>query len=125
MDPTIEQPIIDAEERLRRAMLRSDVQALDELLAEDLVFTNHLGQVLGKRDDLDAHRSGIVTIRELIPSERVLRVHGPVAVVSVRVRLVGSYAGQPSEADFRFTRVWAESPQGTWRVLAGHSTIVV
>jgi hypothetical protein len=41
-------------------MLRSDVVVLDELLAPELIFTNHLGRVLGKEDDLAAHRSGVL-----------------------------------------------------------------
>jgi len=124
MSDTIEGHIVEAEGRLRQAMLASDVGALDELLATELVFTNHLGQVLGKQDDLGAHRSGLVRISELTPSERTIQVYGDVAVVAVSVHLAGSYAGTPSEADFRFTRVWARSSGGTWQVVAGHASAV-
>ncbi len=96
----------------------------NELLAPELVFTNHLGQVLKKEDDLAAHRSGLVKINELTPSEQVIQTHGDVAIVSVRVYLSGSYADTPSEADFRFTRVWALSSGGSWQVVAGHTCIV-
>ena len=41
MTDTIKQEILEAEERLRQAMLDSDVTALDELLAPELIFTNH------------------------------------------------------------------------------------
>jgi len=124
MSNMIEDQILEAEERLRQAMLASDVSTLDELLAAELVFTNHLGQVLGKQDDLGAHQSGLVQISELTPSERTVQVHSDVAVVAVRVHLAGSYAGTPSEADFRFTRVWARSTGGQWQVVAGHASVV-
>lgn len=124
MSDTIESQIVEAEERLRQAMLASDVNALDELLASELMFTNHLGQVLGKQDDLGAHRSGLVEISELTPSEQTVQLRGDVAIVSVRVHLAGSYAGTPSEADFRFTRVWARPSGGTWQVVAGHATVL-
>ncbi len=124
MNGTVEAQIGNAEEQLRQAMLASDVEALDALLADALIFTNHLGQVLGKQDDLAAHRSGIVTIDELTPSEQRIQYHGDVAVVSARVHLVGSYAGTPSKGDFRFTRVWARSDAGAWQVVAGHATVV-
>jgi len=124
MSDTIVKEILDVEERLRQAMLESDVTVLDELLAPDLIFTSHMGQVLGKQDDLNAHRSGLVKISELTSSEQVVRVHGPIAIVSVRVHLVGSYAGTPSEADFRFTRIWRRSPAGSWQIIAGHASIV-
>ena len=71
IDPT-EAQLIEAEEQLRMAMLNADVNILDKLLADDLVFTNHLGQVLGKQDDLAAHQSGKFKIEVLIPYEKIL-----------------------------------------------------
>jgi hypothetical protein len=62
MGDIIEGEILEVEERLRQAMLASDASTLDELLAPELIFTNHLGQVLGKQDDLGAHQSGLVQI---------------------------------------------------------------
>lgn len=106
-------------------MLNSDVGALDELLAPELIFTNHLGQLLGKETDLAAHRSGMLKVRELKASEQQVRLNGDVAIVSVRVQLSGTYDGNPANGDFRFTRVWALSPDKTWRVIAAHSGIVV
>jgi hypothetical protein len=44
MPSSLEEQIVQVEDRLRTAMLRSDVAALDELLAPDLIFTNHLGR---------------------------------------------------------------------------------
>jgi hypothetical protein len=58
MNGTVEAQILDAEDRLRTAMLNSDLAVLDELLAPELIFTNHLGHLLGKEDDLAAYRFG-------------------------------------------------------------------
>jgi Domain of unknown function (DUF4440) len=58
MPDPLQMQIVEVEDRLRTAMLSSDVAALNELLAPDLIFTNHLGQLLGKDDDLAAYRSG-------------------------------------------------------------------
>jgi ketosteroid isomerase-like protein len=124
MNRSAEAQIEDAEERLRTAMLHSDVSALDELLAPELIFTNHLGQLLGKENDLAAYRSGTLKVKELKPSEQRVRLHGDVAVVSVRMQLSGMYDGKPANGDFRFTRVWALSPRMTWHVVAAHAGIV-
>jgi hypothetical protein len=48
MNATMETRILALEEQLRIAMLGSDVGALDRLLAPELIFTNHLGQLLSK-----------------------------------------------------------------------------
>lgn len=122
MDTDLEAQIKNAEEQLRMAMLASDVKALDELLATDLLFTNHLGQSLSKEADLSAHKSGALSISKLEPSEEQIKlVSGNVAVVSVRVQVTGTYSGQPAGGDFRFTRVWAQSPKGRWQIVAAHA----
>ena len=124
MSIQIETQILKAEERLRLAMLNSDVNALDRLLAPELIFINHFGQILGKQDDLNAHQSGLLNIEILMPSEQHIQLLGNVALVTVRVHLVGSYAGVTSNCDFRFTRVWTLSSNDTWQIVAAHSSAV-
>jgi hypothetical protein len=124
MSETMESQIRAAEERLRIAMLRSDVSELDKLLAPELLFTNHLGQLVTKDDDLQAHRSGLLKLNDLIPSEQQLLLYGHLGVVSVRVRVSGTYAGAPASGDFRFTRVWATAPERiSWHIVAAHATL--
>ena len=108
-------------------MLSADVNALDSLLAPELIFTNHLGRLLSKQDDLEAHRSGILKVKELVASEQQVQLHGEVAVVSVRMRLSGTYDGSPANGNFRFTRVWAVAgpDRNYWHVVAAHAGLVV
>ncbi len=124
MNQTVETQITNAEERLRLAMLASDVSTLDELLAPELIFTSHLGEVLSKQDDLAAHTSGLLKIYDLKPSEQTIQLHGEVAIVLVRMQILGSYDGNPASGDLRFTRVWAASPSGAWQIVAAHIGIV-
>lgn len=124
MTNKIEDRIIEAEEKLRLAMLHSDVKALDELLSSRLIFTNHLGHLVGKEEDLAGHRSGALKLNSLSASERQILLTGDVAIVSVRMELSGSYNGAPTNGIFRFTRVWSQSEDGTWQIIAGHSGIV-
>ena len=124
MQSPLQVQIVEVEDQLRTAMLSSDVAALNELLAPDLIFTNHLGQLLGKNDDLAAYRSGVLKIAELEPSEQHLRVLDEVAVVSVRMQVSGTYEGAPANGDFRFTRVWARSQQEIWQIVAAHSVLI-
>jgi hypothetical protein len=105
-------------------MLNSDLVALDELLAPELIFTNHLGRLQGKEDDLTAYRSGMLKVKDLRPSEHQVRLNDDVAIVSVRVQLSGTYNDKPANGDFRFTRVWALSPHKSWRVVAAHAGLV-
>lgn len=124
MNSTIEVQISALEERLRQAMLASDVAVLDELLAPDIIITSHLGERLTKQDDLAAHTSGAFKIDELQPSEQEIQVHGEAAIVSVRMQVVGSYNGNPTNGNLRYTRVWAVTTSGHWQIVAAHIGLI-
>jgi ketosteroid isomerase-like protein len=124
MQSPLQVQIVEVEDQLRTAMLSSDVAALNELLAPDLIFTNHLGQSLGKTDDLAAYSSGVLKIAGLEPSEQCVKILGDVAVVSVRMQVSGTYEGAPANGDFRFTRVWARSQQERWQIVVAYSVLI-
>ncbi|MGK5048875.1 nuclear transport factor 2 family protein [Janthinobacterium sp. GB4P2] len=124
MNALTEAQVLDAEERLRLAMMASDVAVLNVLLADDLLFTNHLGHLLSKHADLAAHEQRLLTITDLRASERHVRINGNVAVVSVRMQLTGSYHDVETHGDFRFTRVWTQDAAGALQVIAAHSGVV-
>ena len=116
--------IVQLEERLRQAMLSSDVAALDELIADDLVFTLPTGAVAGKQMDLDAHRSGSEKLTAVNFLERQVQIYDKVAIVTVKTELAGTYEGEDLTGTYRYTRVWAQ-PQGRWQIVAGHVSRVV
>ncbi len=124
MNKSIQIQIEACEERLKQAMLQSDVFTLDELLAPNLIFTNHLGYLMTKQDDLEAHQSGMLEISEITLSGQKIIIHDDVAIVSVQAHILGGFAGKISEGDFRFTRVWSKASCNTWQIIVGHSSIV-
>jgi Domain of unknown function (DUF4440) len=119
-----ESQIIAIEERLRQAMLKSDVVELDALIATELLFTSHFGQLVTKEQDLDIHRSGILDFKELIPSEQHIQLNEGFSVVSVKMHILGNYEGIAIDQQYRFTRVWAISTTGTLQIVAGHVGVV-
>ena len=117
------QQIQTLEARLIEAMKTSNVQELDALIADDLIFTSHTGQLLGKHDDIEAHSSGNIEIFSIDASEQTIKVNGDVAVVSVLLDISGSFYGSTEVGFYRFTRVWKNN--GTnWQVIAAHATQV-
>jgi hypothetical protein len=109
----------DAEIALRQAQLAGDIESLDRLLDDDLIFTGPDGLLYGKRDDLDAHRAGAIRITKLEPSEEHVQDFGEIAVVSVRMEMRGSFQGADFGGPFRYTRIWRRTDSG-WRIVAGH-----
>jgi len=124
LNQSTEIQIQENEDRLRIAMLQSDVSVLNELLDDDLIFTNHLGHIVNKQDDLDAHKSKIIIINELTLTEQIVRIYKPVAIVTVKAHIKGMYNLQESDNIFRFTRVWCKTSTNLWQIITGHSSIV-
>ena len=93
------------EEQLKTAMLNSDVSVLNQLIADDLIFTSHHGQIMSKQDDLDAHKSGFVKINSIDQSEQRIHLHDDTAIVSVLSSIQGEFGGEESLSALRFTRV--------------------
>lgn len=118
--------ILHLEEELKEAMLDSDASKLDSLLDNDLIFTNHVGMTMGKQDDLNAHKDGVVDIQALELSDMQVKLApSGTAIVTVAAHIVGSFAGDPFEDTLRFTRVWQPSEGGKWKLVAAHSSLVV
>jgi ketosteroid isomerase-like protein len=117
--------IVELEARLRAAQLGADVRALDDLIAEELLFTGPDGNLGTKAQDLAAHGSGAIRFREHEPTElRVRRIGRDVAVTALRTRLAVEVAGALVRGTYRYTRVWAREADHGWRVVAGHVSAV-
>ena len=79
-----------AEERLRKAMIASDVDELNELLSPSLVFTNHLGQVMSKFDDIEGHKAGDLKIDNILLSEQLTKCIDELVLVSAYAEISGN-----------------------------------
>jgi ketosteroid isomerase-like protein len=113
--------IITAEAMLRVAQLAADVSALDELIADELLFTGPDGQLGTKAADLASHATGAVRVRQHEPEElRARSIAGAVVVTNLRTRMQVEVNGQLVNGVYRYTRVWAQEGGHPWRVVAGH-----
>lgn len=115
---TMDTEVRKHEEDLRVAMLAGDVDALDNLIDEGLIFVGPSGEVLGKEDDLALHRSGRQRL-DIIDYVSVRSVmHEQSAVTLVTADLSGSLDGAAFRGRFRYCRFWAKTAGG-WKVCGG------
>ena len=115
--------IENLEEKLRQAMLASDVVMLEQLIADDLIFTVPTGDVLTKEMDLEAHRSGVQKISHLELLKRTIRYHKHFAIVAAKMKLEGRYNDVSIDGSYSYTRVWAQVGD-SWKVVGGQASLI-
>ena len=111
------------EKELESAMLGSDIETLDKLLDDKLVFTNHVGQQTTKQMDLEAHRSGFVKIESISQSNQTVNLFENVAIVTVLSEIRGTFGEVRSTAKIQFTRVWQKKNSNVYKLIAAHSSL--
>jgi hypothetical protein len=116
---TSEETLRAAERRLQAAQLAADVDALDGLLDDRLVFTGPGGRLYSKADDLTLQRSGAQRLTEVAEEELSVLVEGATGVTFFLGTLAGVFEGQEFTARVRYTRTWVWGVEG-WRLLAAH-----
>ncbi|WP_419899631.1 nuclear transport factor 2 family protein [Roseomonas sp. USHLN139] len=122
---TTDHPVLALEDRLAAAMKAGDAATLEALLAEGLVFIDQNGRSQGKAEDLAMHRSGLLRLDRLEIADRKLRELGPeAAVVTLRAKLEGRFRGAHVAGHFAYTRVWQQTGEESWQVVAAHCSTV-
>lgn len=111
------------EERLWAAQLAGDVAALDELIADDLLFAGPTGELITKAEDLEQHRSGAIKITKLVLLDYRQRAIPGGVITSVLMDGAAIVQGQPVSGRLRYTRVWTQE-NGRWRVAGGHLSML-
>ena len=117
----MENPIEDLEASLRLAMLKSDVQTLDCLISDNLLFIGPDGTTFRKQDDLELHRSGRQTLDHADWENVEIEEHGESAISVVTAFLSGSLDGAGFSGRFKYIRMWARVG-GTWKIVGGSVT---
>lgn len=110
--------IITIENQLIEAIKTSDINSLDRMLHDELLFIAPNGQTVTKEMDLASHRSGQMEVEQLIAHFESVKILGDNAVVVVVYNTKGKMLGTPIEGQFRYIRVWKMFADGL-KVVAG------
>lgn len=109
------------EDRRYKAMCDADAKALDELLADSLVYTHSYGGADSKASYLDGIRSKKWQYRKIERPKENIQLHGDCAVVTGQVRIELMSEGKPKTLNSAYTNVWIRGTQG-WQMVAWQST---
>jgi ketosteroid isomerase-like protein len=130
MSGTLEQDILMQEERLTLATRQFDLDALDRIYADDIMFTGVTGTTCGKSSLMDEARRGLAQREAAAETKHFVAsfdkddikvvAHGDTAVTSYRFTVTIQNNGQETRRRFRTTNVWMKRQPG-WQVMAGHT----
>lgn len=110
--------IVNAEIELLTAIKYADVEVLEKLLHDDLLFNLPDGQTITKEFDLNSYRSGKMKVDSLEASDQIINIIDNAAVVTVSVSLKGTYENNPINGVFKYIRVWKQFDEHL-KVIAG------
>ena len=119
----VEKEIIELEKRLWKAQVDDNLEELNELLSDDLLFWGMDGSVESKAVDIEMHRSGALNITKLDPLE--VNVYGIPGGATSLVKMYGEafVSGEKVCAELRYTRVWARLGD-SYKVVSAGITIL-
>ncbi|MBO6515284.1 MAG: nuclear transport factor 2 family protein [Bacteroidia bacterium] len=112
--------VLKYENQLFDAMLNADVEMLEQLLHEDLLFNIPGGQTITRAMDLDAYMNQVMTWSSIYAEEQTVNIIDDNAVVVSTVKMKGKYYDHEFDQRYRFLRVWKLVGQD-WQVIAGSS----
>lgn len=129
----VEQEILAHEAQLTLATRQLDLEALDRIYADDILFTGVTGATCDKASLMDearrgqAERNAASETRHVVASydKEDIRVvaHGDTAVASWRFVVTIHHDGEESRRAYRTTNVWLRRRPG-WQVIAGHTSSI-
>ncbi|MDQ3135164.1 MAG: nuclear transport factor 2 family protein [Acidobacteriota bacterium] len=104
------------------AYLRRDMAALEGILADDYTFTDPLGEISDKRENLAHIRSGACVIEATTSRDIRVRIYDHTAIVTARSHFKARYKGFGFQGQCQYTDILVKR-DGRWRAVASQATL--
>src|SRR6266404_9448877 len=115
--------VLQADDRRFEAMRKEDWPALEDSLADDLVYVHSTARVESKAEHAGNLKAGKPHYRGIAPKDRTVRVLGGVGLVNGVSEMHVENAGKEQRFTVRYLAVYAKAGN-TWRMIAWQSTRV-
>jgi ketosteroid isomerase-like protein len=115
------QTVIDLDKKRMEAMARKDLRALDELIADDLVYTHSSARLDTKKSLIEGMESGKTVYTAVVPSDVKAQDYGDTVVLTGSARISVNSGGNAMNFGVRFTDVYVNKG-GHWQMVAWQST---
>jgi ketosteroid isomerase-like protein len=115
------QKVIDLDRQRMTAMAQKDIAKLNELIADDLVYTHSSARLDTKQSLIGAMESGRTVYTAVVPSDVKAQDFGDAVVLTGSARISVNSGGNAMNFGVRFTDVWVNKG-GKWQMAAWQST---
>ncbi|HVC55956.1 MAG TPA: nuclear transport factor 2 family protein [Stellaceae bacterium] len=115
------QMIIDLDKKRMTAMAQKDLATLNEILADDLVYTHSTARLDTKASLIGNMESGSTVYTSVVPSDVKAQDLGDSVVLTGTCRIGVNAGGRPNSFGVRFTDVYAKKG-GRWQMVTWQST---
>src|SRR3954471_13670352 len=115
------QMIIDLDRKRMQAMAQKDVATLNDLLADDLIYTHSSARIDTKQSLVGNMQSGSTVYNAVEPSDVKAQDLGSAVVLTGIARIRVTSNGTPNAFAVRFTDVYANKG-GQWQMVTWQST---
>ena len=119
----MQEELLKLEKEFAQAIVKNDVGAIGQLLADDWIIIDPDGGTIDKSRFLDVIKSGALT-HELMESDDMrVRIYGDTALVTALTRTKGKFSGQDFTTQERATDVFVKQ-NGRWQCVFSKLTRV-
>src|ERR1700704_86318 len=122
-DASLKDEVLKAEDARNQALPHGDVAALDQIYADDLIYTNATGALLTKTQHLADLKGRTLNFRSFKHDDVQATVHGNTGIVTGISTSAVDYKGTVSSSPRRFVNVYAKQ-DGRWLCVAHMETPV-
>ncbi len=113
--------VIALDRQRMAAMAAKDIDALNRLIADDLIYTHSSARLDTKASLIGNMQSGSTVYTEVTPSDVVAQDCGDAVVLTGKARIGVMSGGKPNAFTVRFTDVYAKR-NGQWQMVTWQST---
>jgi ketosteroid isomerase-like protein len=115
------QMIIELDKKRMTAMAQKDIATLNELIADDLVYTHSSARLDTKASLIGNMESGSTVYTSVVPSDVKAQDLGDTVVLTGSCRISVNAGGRPNSFGVRFTDIYAKRG-GRWQMVTWQST---
>jgi ketosteroid isomerase-like protein len=113
--------IIELDRRRMNAMAQRDYATLNELIADDLIYTHSTARLDTKQSLIGNMESGSTVYTSVVPSNVKAQDLGDTVVLTGECKISVNSGGRANSFGVRFTDVYANKA-GKWQMVAWQST---